>query len=79
MKPKGTTMLEEIEQAVREYKSDDSIQVTPTTTFSEIGLDSLDTVELFMQLEDRLGVTIELNGEINNFADLVEAIEKVRV
>lgn len=71
-------MIDEIQQALREYKSDDSLQITPATTFADLQLDSLDTVELFMQLEDRLGVSIETNGDTQTIGDLIAAVEQAR-
>ena len=35
--------------------------VKPESRFSELGIDSLDTVELLMELEDELGIEIELS------------------
>jgi len=67
-------MLEEIAEALREYKDDKTLQITPETTFADINLDSLDTVELVMQLEDKFGVSIEMNGDIDSVGDLMKAI-----
>ena len=35
--------------------------IKPESTFTELGIDSLDTVELLMNLEDKLGIEIELD------------------
>ena len=34
--------------------------ITPETTFESLGIDSLDTVEMVMDLEEQLGVDLEL-------------------
>ncbi len=44
------------------------------STFRDLGIDSLDTVEVLMELEDRLGTTIELDQKIETVGDLVAFI-----
>ena len=43
--------------------------VTPESTFTELGIDSLDTVELLMNLEDELGIEIELGDRVVKTVD----------
>lgn len=43
--------------------------VKPESTFIELGIDSLDTVELLMNLEDELGVEIELGDQVVKTVD----------
>jgi acyl carrier protein len=71
-------MLEDIAQALRDYKDDNALTITPATTFADINLDSLDTVELVMGLEDKFGVSIEMNGEITSVQDLMNAIKQAQ-
>ncbi len=68
-------MLEKIREIVCDYKSDDTLQVTETTTFEELGLDSLDMVELVMSLEDQLGLKIEMDNNVKDVAALLKLIE----
>ena len=44
--------------------------VKPESTFTELGIDSLDTVELLMNLEDELGIEIELDKSVATVGDL---------
>ena len=44
------------------------------STFRELGIDSLDTVELLMNLEDKLDVTIEVDKKLETVKDLVDFI-----
>lgn len=44
------------------------------STFKDLGIDSLDTVELMMGLEDKLNTTIELDQKIETVGDLVSFI-----
>ena len=39
-------------------------EITPDTTFESLGIDSLDTVEMVMDLEDELGIELELEEKI---------------
>ena len=45
------------------------------STFRDLGIDSLDTVELLMELEDKLGISIELDKKIETVGDLVSFIQ----
>lgn len=60
--------------AERTGKSVDSI--TPESTFVNLGIDSLDTVELLMVLEDEVGFEIELNEKVTTIAELDAFIQK---
>ena len=44
------------------------------STFKDLGIDSLDTVEMLMELEDKLDTTIELDKKIETVKDLVDFI-----
>lgn len=46
------------------------------STFRDLGIDSLDTVELVMELEDKLGITIELEGKLATVGEFVDYITK---
>lgn len=46
------------------------------STFHDLGIDSLDTVDLLMELEDMLDISIELNEKVETVGDLVTFIEK---
>ena len=68
-------MLEKITQALRDYKDDPNLEVTEQSTFAELELDSLDTVELVMNLEEEFSVTIEMDEGIQTVGDLMKIIE----
>ena len=69
-------MLDKIAKVIRDYKEDPDIVITEDTTFAELELDSLATVELVMNLEDELGITIELDQNIKTVGDLIKILEK---
>ena len=49
-----------IAKIVSERTGCDVASVKPESKFSELGIDSLDTVELLMNLEDEIGIEIAL-------------------
>ena len=71
-------MLEKITEVLRDYKSDPNLEVTEASTFTEMELDSLDTVELVMNLEEEFSVTIEMSENIQSVGDLIKVIESAQ-
>ena len=69
-------MLERLTKLLREYKADDNLAVTADTAFADLGLDSLDTVELIMNVEEEFGVAISMDEPIKTVGALLELIEK---
>ena len=50
-------------------------EITADTTFESLGVDSLDTVEMVMDLEDELGIELELEEKIATVGELVAFVE----
>ena len=50
-------------------------EITMDTTFESLGIDSLDTVEMVMDLEADLGVELELDQKVTTVGELVEFVE----
>ena len=48
--------------------------ITPETTFESLGIDSLDTVEMVMDLEEQLGVDLELEEKLATVVELVDFV-----
>ena len=69
-------MEEKITEIIAEYLDKEPSEIGATETFKEIGLDSLDVMELVMQIEDEFDCKIELSQEINNIEKLCEYIEE---
>ena len=50
-------------------------EITRDTTFESLGVDSLDTVEMVMDLEQELGVELEIEEKIATVGELVDFVE----
>ena len=67
--------IEKITNILVDAMGIDAASITPDATFADLGLDSLDTVDLMMKLEEAFGVTIELSEAIKTVGDLVALID----
>lgn len=71
-------IFEEVVQILAEYKDMDPADIKLESDFRELGLDSLDTVEIVMSLEDKFDIEIEMNENLKTVADLVKMIEELK-
>ena len=54
----------------------DASEITPESTFESLGIDSLDIVEMIMDLESELGVELEMEDQqITTFGELAAFID----
>ena len=54
----------------------DASEITPDSTFESLGIDSLDIVEMVMDLESELGIELDMEDEkISTFGELASFIE----
>ena len=54
----------------------DASEITPESTFESLGIDSLDIVEMVMDLESELGIELDMEDQkIATFGELAEFIE----
>ena len=54
----------------------DPSEITPDSTFESLGIDSLDIVEMIMDLESELGVELEMEEQkISTFQELADFID----
>lgn len=71
-------VFEAIAELIAERVEKDSSEIKMESTFRDLGIDSLDTVELLMNLEDKLDMEIELDQKVETVGDLVAFIESKR-
>ena len=54
----------------------DLAEITPDSTFESLGIDSLDVVEMVMDLESELGIELEMEDQkITTFQELADFVE----
>ena len=69
-------VLEKLTALLAEHLDIDPKTITKNTTFESLGIDSLDTVEMVMGLEEELGIQLEINEKIETVGELVAFVEK---
>lgn len=70
--------FETIAAKLADYKGIDVSTITPDSTFEELAVDSLDIADLVMQIEDELGVSIELDHDVTDMKALMARIEEAK-
>ena len=64
-----------VSYAAKQLELDPS-EITPDSTFEGLGIDSLDIVEMIMDLESELGIELEMEDQkISTFQELADFIE----
>lgn len=68
-------VFEKLKAILAEHCDTDPSEITQETTFESLGIDSLDTVEMVMEMEEELGVELELDEKVETVGDMVKFIE----
>ena len=71
-------MIEKVTAILAENLDIDAGEITAETTFEQLGLDSLDMVDLLMTIEDEFGVEVEPSEELKTVGLVVAEIEKLQ-
>ena len=70
-------VLEKVIEKINENLGEEK-EITMETSFADLGVDSLSFMEILMQLEDDLGVEIDLDGKkfetVGAFVEYVEGL-----
>ena len=69
-------LFEQIQAIVAEHLDCDKEEVARESTFESLGIDSLDAVELVMELEENLGVQLDLDRDLETIDELVKFVEE---
>ncbi len=70
------TVFERVVNVLVDAKDCDKEIVKMESTWKELELDSLDTVELVMNLEDEFNIELEMDESFKTVGDVVKAIEE---
>ena len=68
-------MFEKIQSYLAAQLDISADEITRETTFESLGIGSLDTVEMVMDLESELGVDLEMEEKLNTVGELVDFVE----
>ena len=64
-----------VSYAAKQLELDPS-EITPDSTFESLGIDSLDIVEMIMDLEGELGIELDMEDQkISTFQELADFID----
>ena len=69
-------MFEKIAQYLSRQMDVPVESITEDTTFESLGIDSLDTVEMLMDLEQELNVDLELEEKLSTVGEFVAFVEE---
>ena len=69
-------LFETIAKTIAERIDRDVAEIKMESTFADLGIDSLDTMEVVMELEEALDCEIDLTEKVETVGDLVAYIEK---
>lgn len=70
--------FEKVVQILVDYNDCDPADITMETALTDLGLDSLDTVELVMNFEEEFGITLEMNEGLKTISDVVTLIDQAK-
>jgi len=55
-----------------------SMDINDSTTFDQLGFDSLDKLEMLMAIEDKFGVTFPEDLHVTTMGELITKIEELK-
>jgi acyl carrier protein len=67
-------ILEQIQAIIKEFRGED-ITLNIDDNFNDLGFDSLDRVELVMELEEKFGITFPDDVQVDTVDELIALIE----
>lgn len=68
--------FETIANIIAERADRDASEITMNSRFEDLGIDSLDTMDILIKLEGEIGHEIELQEKVETVAELIAVIEK---
>ena len=70
--------FDKVVEILVEAKDLEADKVTMERTWDDLGLDSLDTVELVMNMEDAFSISLEMTEDMKTVGDVVKAIDAAK-
>lgn len=69
-------LFDTIAAVIAERADREVSEITPESRFEDLGIDSLDTMDVLIRIEAEVGHEIELQEKVETVADLVAVVEK---
>ena len=69
------TTFDRVAKILNERKDIPTEKIKPDSTFEELGLDSLDTVELVMDFEEEFGIDLQMEQGLKSISDFIALID----
>lgn len=69
--------LQTLAEIVNDYKGE-TLDVNADTTFEDLGFDSLDKVDLMMQVEEKFGITLGDDVAVATVGELAAKIDELK-
>ena len=70
--------LEKIREIISDKMDIDPAEVTEESSFEDMHLDSLDLVEVIMDIEEAFDITVDTTIEPKNVGDLIDYIKEAQ-
>lgn len=67
--------IDKIKEVLADHMDMDVEEITAETSFEDLGIDSLETVEIMMELEDEFGIEIPVADVGKTVGSLIEYID----
>ena len=67
--------IEKVKEVLADHLEMDAAEITEATTFEDLGVDSLDAVEIMMEMEDEFGIEIKPAEAGKSVKELVAYID----
>lgn len=68
--------LKKLQDIISNYLDIDPKSITEESSFKDMEVDSLDMVEIVMEIEDAFGITIDEAAEIQTVGDIIKLIQE---
>lgn len=69
-------LFDTIANIIAERADRDASEITLESRFEDLGIDSLDTMDVLIKLEADVGKEIELTEKVETVGELIQVIEK---
>ena len=68
--------LKKLQDIISNYLDIDPKSITEESSFKDMEVDSLDMVEIVMEIEDAFGITSDETAEIQTVGDIIKLIQE---